>query len=136
MLEFLRDSDGKPWPMELNGRAWGSMALARRRGFEYPAWTVQSTIKPDFEPAVPPQPPDVLCRNLGLEIAHLLFVARGPQSDAPMAWPRLSRAIRDVCTLARGDRLYNWRSSQPNVLVADTLRTLRQYVGNMLRSRL
>jgi predicted ATP-grasp superfamily ATP-dependent carboligase len=57
MLEFLRDLDGKPWFMELNGRAWGSMALARRRGFEYPAWTVQSVIEPDFEPAVPPRPP-------------------------------------------------------------------------------
>jgi hypothetical protein len=132
MLEFLRDSDGKPWFMELNGRAWGSMALARRRGLEYPAWTVQSTVKPDFEPAVPSQLPEVLCRNLGLEITHLLFVARGPRSAAPMAWPRLSRAIRDVCTFTRSDRLYNWKSSQPNVLVADTLRTLRQYVSNIL----
>ena len=48
MLEFLRDADGKPWFMELNGRAWGSMALARRRGFEYPAWTVQATLEPEF----------------------------------------------------------------------------------------
>lgn len=23
MLEFLRDSDGEPWFMELNGRTWG-----------------------------------------------------------------------------------------------------------------
>ena len=53
MLEFLRDADGKPWFMELNGRAWGSMALARRRGFEYPAWTVQAALEPDFEPTPP-----------------------------------------------------------------------------------
>ena len=112
------------------------MALARRRGFEYPAWTVQSVIKPDFEPTVPPRSPEFLCRNLGLEITHLLFVACGPQSDAPIAWPRLSRAIRDVCTFTRCGRLYNWKSSQPNVLVADTLRTLWQHPGNMLRSRL
>ena len=50
MLEFLRDTDGKPWFMELNGRAWGSMALARRRGFEYPAWTVRAALEPAFEP--------------------------------------------------------------------------------------
>ena len=132
MLEFLRDADGKPWFMELNGRAWGSMALARRRGFEYPAWTVQAMLEPDFEPTPPAQPPEIVCRNLGLEIIHLMLVARGPQSDAPMEWPRLSRTIRDVCTFTRSDRLYNWKSSQPHVLVADTLETLRQYIRNMV----
>ena len=115
MLEFLRDSDGKPWFMELNGRAWGSMALARRRGFEYPAWTVQAPLDPGFEPTPPSQSPEILCRNLGLEVVHLMFVARGPQSDAPMEWPRLSRAVRDVCKFTRGDRLYNWNRSQPDV---------------------
>ena len=98
MLEFLRDADGKPWFMELNGRAWGSMALARRRGFEYPAWTVQATLDPGFEPGCRRDPPEIRCRNLGLELVHLMFVARGPQSGAPMAWPRLGRAVRDVCT--------------------------------------
>ena len=44
MLEFLRDRAGTPWFMELNGRAWGSLALARRRGFEYPAWTVRAAL--------------------------------------------------------------------------------------------
>ena len=135
MLEFLRDSDGKPWFMELNGRAWGSMALARRRGFEYPAWNVQAALEPGFEPTTPVQSTEILCRNLGLEMVHLMFVARGPQSDAPMEWPRLGRAIRDVCTFTRDDRLYNWNRSQPDVLLADTLGTVRQYVRKMLRKR-
>ncbi len=39
MVEILRDASGTPWFVEFNGRAWGSMALSRRRGFEYPAWT-------------------------------------------------------------------------------------------------
>jgi biotin carboxylase len=132
MLEFLRDSDGKPWFMELNGRAWGSMALARRRGFEYPAWTVRAALEPDFQPAPPAQPPEIVCRNLGLEIIHLMHVARGPQSDAPMAWPRLSSTILDMCTITGSDRLYNWDSSQPAVLVADTVETLRQYAKNTM----
>jgi hypothetical protein len=135
MLEFLRDSDGKPWFMELNGRAWGSMALARRCGFEYPAWTVQATLEPDFQPIPPLQSPEIFCRNLGLEMVHLMFVARGPQSGALMEWPRLSRAVRDVCKFARGDRLYNWDRSQPDVLVADTMETLRYYVRRMVRKR-
>jgi hypothetical protein len=127
MLEFLRDSSGRPWFMEINGRAWGSMALARRRGFEYPAWAVQAALDPSSKPACPPRPPDVRCRNIGLELVHLAFVARGPRSDAPMDWPKLSRAIRDVCTFTRGDRLYNWNRSQPSVFIVDMLETLRSY---------
>lgn len=38
MIEFLRDQSGIPWFVELNGRSWGSMALSRRQGLEYPAW--------------------------------------------------------------------------------------------------
>ena len=38
MIELLRDRDGVAWFMELNGRTWGSLALARRLGLEYPAW--------------------------------------------------------------------------------------------------
>jgi predicted ATP-grasp superfamily ATP-dependent carboligase len=135
MLEFLRDASGVPWFMELNGRAWGSMALARRRGFEYPAWTVQAALDPDFDPVPPVDPPAVLCRNLGLELVHLAFVARGPQSDAPMNWPTLGRSIRDVCTFSRGDRVYNWNRSQPGVLAVDVLDTLRSYGSKMLSRR-
>jgi hypothetical protein len=133
MLEFLRDAAGQAWFMELNGRPWGSMALARRRGFEYPAWAVQATLEPDFDPTPPQLPPDIRCRNLGLEIVHLAFVARGPQTQAPMEWPSMSRALRDVLSFARGDRLYNWNRSQPDVLAADTWRTLREYLHKMVR---
>ena len=38
MIEILRDHSGTPWFVELNGRCWGSMALSRRQGLEYPAW--------------------------------------------------------------------------------------------------
>jgi hypothetical protein len=128
MLEFLRDSAGTPWFMELNGRAWGSMALARRRGFEYPAWTVQATLDPGFEPTPPEHPPEVFCRNVGLEVAHLMFVARGPRSEASTEWPRLSDAVREVCRRVPGARLYNWNPSQPDVFMADTLGTVGHFL--------
>jgi predicted ATP-grasp superfamily ATP-dependent carboligase len=135
MLEFLRDREGRPWFMELNGRAWGSMALARRRGFEYPAWTVQAVLEPGFEPTPPPDPPEIICRNLGLELVHLAFVARGPQSSALVEWPRLGTAVREVCRFGRGDRLYNWDRSQPTVLLTDTAGTLRHYARKMAGRR-
>jgi hypothetical protein len=121
--------------MELNGRAWGSMALARRRGFEYPAWTVQAALDPEFDPVIPASPPAIRCRNLGLELVHLAFVVRGPQTAAQMEWPRLGSAVRDICVIRKGDRLYNWNRSQPAVLAADVLQTLRKYGRKMVSRR-
>jgi predicted ATP-grasp superfamily ATP-dependent carboligase len=135
MLEFLRDEGGRPWLMELNGRPWGSMALARRRGFEYPAWAVEGALDESFVPRAPENPPDVLCRNVALELVHLAFVVRGPQSASLTRWPRLWPTIRGLLRITRRDRLYNWNRSQPRVLLADTLQTLRQYAGRAAGSR-
>ena len=134
MVELLRDAEGRAWFMELNGRAWGSMALARRRGFEYPAWNVHAALDPDFVPVEPTDPPEILARHLGMELAHLAFVARGPQSKALDAWPRLWPTIRAMTRTSRRDRLYNWRRSEPDVLAADTWSFLRFFARRMLRS--
>jgi hypothetical protein len=40
MFEFLVDLEGNYWFIELNGRPWGSMALACRQGLNYPKWQV------------------------------------------------------------------------------------------------
>jgi hypothetical protein len=56
-------------------------------------------------------------------------VARGPQSASLTNWPRVLPTIRDLLKISRRDRLYNWKRSQPRVLFADTVQTLRQYVG-------
>ena len=52
-----------------------------------------------------------------------------------MEWPQLTREVRDVCKFTRSDRLYNWNRSQPDVLIADTVGTLWQYVRKILRKR-
>jgi predicted ATP-grasp superfamily ATP-dependent carboligase len=128
MLEFLRDGAGRPWLMELNGRTWGSMALARRRGYEYPAWAVRAALDESFVPLPPETPPDVLCRNVGLELVHLAFVLRGPQSASLSgSWPRLWPTLRALARPSRRNRLYNWNRSQPRVLAADTWWILRDY---------
>jgi len=133
MVELLRDAEGRGWFMELNGRAWGSMALARRRGFEYPAWTVSATLDPDFVPVAPTDPPDILARHLGMELAHLAFVLRGPQSKALTSWPRFWPTVREMTRTSRRNRLYNWRRSEPDVLVADTWSFVRFFAGRVLR---
>ena len=86
MIELLRTRDGQRWFVEFNGRAWGSMALARRQLLEYPAWTVELALRPQFTPGDLGQKTEgLLCRNLGREFMHLLFlatrsaIARNPQ---------------------------------------------------------
>jgi predicted ATP-grasp superfamily ATP-dependent carboligase len=134
MVELLRDAEGRAWFMELNGRAWGSMALARRRGFEYPAWTVQAALDPGFVPVAPTDPPDVVARHLGMELAHLAFVIRGPQSKALTSWPALWPTIRAMTRPSRRNRFYNWRRSEPDVLIADTWSFVRFFAGRARRS--
>jgi predicted ATP-grasp superfamily ATP-dependent carboligase len=124
MAEFLRDAAGTAWFMELNGRAWGSLALATRRGYEYPAWAAQSGLGLPQSPAPPVAPPRVRARHLGREIGHLAFVLRGPQTQAASAWPGRRRTVRDLLTVSHDDRLYNWDPKQPAVLISDTWRSL------------
>ncbi len=122
MVEMLRDAAGRPWFMELNGRTWGSMALARYRGLSYPGWAVQAALDPEFAPPYPGLAevvaPHVTARHLGREIVHLgMVLARGGA-------PRLA-TVRDVLVPHRGERWYNWRPGEPAVFAADTWATVR-----------
>ena len=128
MLEFLRDRAGRAWFMELNGRAWGSMALALRIGLDYPAWAARGALDPAFKPAVPPPRPDVVCRHLGREIVHFLFSLRGPTSSANVDWPRPLATLGKLLRVRRGDRWYNWRRDDWQVFVSDTFGTVASQV--------
>ena len=126
MIELLRDHSGKLWFIELNGRSWGSMALARRAGLEYPAWTVQLALQPAATINVPAQRDgSLVCRHLGRELVHLLFVLRGSKSRALTDWPSFWSTCFKVLRVRRNERWYNWRSDDRRVFVSDTLSTLR-----------
>jgi hypothetical protein len=126
MIEYLVDADGLPWFIEFNGRPWGSTALARDLGLEYPAWAaMQLLVDPGFMPQIRPPEQDFLCRHLGRELVHLARVLRGPRRAAT-EWPSKGQALRGVMSLSRTDRWYNYRRGEERVLVADTYQTLRQ----------
>lgn len=132
MVEILRDTDGTPWFMELNGRAWGSLALARRRGYEYPLWAVQAALGRAMIPLPPSDPPLIRARHLGREMAHLAFVLRGPQSVCMIdEWPGRTRTLADLLSVDPRDRLYNFDARHPRVLAADTWQSL----ADLSRSR-
>lgn len=123
MTEFLRDEHGRAWFMELNGRPWGSMALARRAGLEYPAWTVRSAVDPAFTVPEADAQADIVCRHLGREIVHVLTVFRGRRSSAS-AWPSRRSTLRDVLRIQGSDRWYNTRPGNRALLFYDAFRTV------------
>ncbi len=126
MIELLRDRSGKVWFMELNGRSWGSMALARRQALEYPAWGVSLALNRQSQlierlPGVS----EIAGRHLGRELMHLLFVLRGPKSEAQRNWPSFWKAIGEMARVRSGDYFYNWRKDDPKVFIADCYYSIR-----------
>jgi hypothetical protein len=126
MIELLRDQSGTAWFVELNGRPWGSMALARKQGLEYPAWNVELASDGNSRPVTEPlSSPGLVCRHLGRELMHPLFVLRGRNSKALTNWPSIWKAVRDIMRVHRGDTLYNWRKDDLKVLISDCYYTVR-----------
>lgn len=133
MIELLRDDSGKIWFVELNGRPWGSMALCRRQGFEYPAWHVELAMDERSRAGLDvPSSPGLVCRHVGRELMHLLFVLRGAKSNAQKQWPSFWKSVGDVFQFHREDGLYNWRRDDPKVFIADFYYTVHD---NLFKSR-
>lgn len=133
MIELLRDHSGTPWFVELNGRSWGSMALSRRQGLEYPAWHVNLALGQSLETGGADHVvPGLVCRNVGRELIHLLFVLRGAKSAALSNRQSLWKTVGEVLRIRREDTFYNWRSDDPKVFFADCYYTIHD---NLFKSR-
>jgi protein-tyrosine-phosphatase len=126
MIELLRDKEDRLWFIELNGRPWGSMALARRNGFEYPSWAVRYALDSRFRPQSPPLTESPVCRHLGREILHLGFVWRATKGDP--GWPRRMEALREVMRLGGNESWYNYNKQDQKVFWAETWQTVAQYL--------
>lgn len=87
MVEFRRAPNGELHFLEINGRLWGSLALALHAGVDFPLAMVQAALSPpdltlDVTPAPPPFPPEVRCRNIFPgEISYVKSVLTAPLSD-------------------------------------------------------
>ncbi len=129
MIEFLRDESGRLWFMELNGRPWGSMALSRSQGLEYPAWHVKLAIDEHSLGGMDaPSTPGVVCRHVGREFMHVLFVLKGAKSRALSHWPSFWKTMGDVIPVHGRDGYYNWRSDDPKVFLADFYYTVHDNI--------
>jgi hypothetical protein len=123
MVELLRDAQGRDWFMELNGRSWGSMALARRAGLEYPAWTARQLFDERFAPDPVAPALAIRCRHLGRELNHLLLVLRGPKT-ATAHWPSRWRTALDLLRFGSRDYWYNWQRGEWGVFWQDAWDTV------------
>ena len=132
MVEFLRAADGTLWFMEVNGRLWGSLALARRAGFEYPAWAVAQAAQAGFVPTRDPAangPATV--RHLGRDLLHLLHVLRGPRTVFHRAgWPRFWPTLQAVLRPGPRSGFYNFDPRWPGFFLRDAVAVVRQAWGN------
>jgi hypothetical protein len=133
MIELLRDDQGNVWFVELNGRPWGSMALCRRQGLEYPAWHVELAIDDQSRGGLNGSlGAQVVCRHAGREFMHLLFVLKGAKSHALSRWPSFWKTLGNMFRFRREDGLYNWRRDDPKVFIADFYYTIHD---NVFKSR-
>jgi hypothetical protein len=138
MIELLRDTSGRAWFMEVNGRTWGSTSLARIQGLEYPAWSVDEALGIPFgndSATMGPVPADLVVRHAGRELVHLLAVLRGPRSETPQPWPARSSALRDTLRIRRSDRWYNQHPGLRRLFVDDTVRTVVDQLKSRSRRR-
>jgi hypothetical protein len=122
MVELLRAGE-QWWFMELNGRPWGSLALTRRLGYEYPAWAAARALDPSAP--LPQAPPfeELLCRHLGRELVHLLFVLRGPGSHSG-AWPGRRATLRSLLSHRSPTAWYNLGPGMRSLFLEDAWRTV------------
>jgi hypothetical protein len=122
MVELLRAED-EWWFMELNGRPWGSLALARRVGYEYPAWAAARAL--DHAAPLPSSPPfeELLCRHLGRELMHMLFVLRGRGAHVGQ-WPGRRATLRAMLASGGPTAWYNLERGTRTLFLEDTWRTV------------
>jgi len=129
MIELLRDAAGNLWFVELNGRPWGSIALCRRQGLEYPAWQMELLLDEQSSAGLQvTSTAEIVCRSIGRELVHLLFVLRGPKSNVTREWPSFWNTLGQVFYVRRTDGLYNWRRDDAKVFFADCYYTVHDNV--------
>jgi predicted ATP-grasp superfamily ATP-dependent carboligase len=87
MAEFIRTEDGgDDVLMEINGRLWGSLALAVRAGVDFPALWVRSLFGEDAR-GPDAYPRSVEVRHVLGEALHALLVLRGRPPGHAGTWP-------------------------------------------------
>ncbi|HEX7853159.1 MAG TPA: carboxylate--amine ligase [Sphingobium sp.] len=130
MVEYRHDpATGRYWLMEINGRFWGSLPLARQAGAHF-AWEQYRAAVP--EAAGVPQPPyrPRRARYAIPDAKRLAEILRSPASaaapgqPAPKRWKELLAYGAEFVNPATGYYVWDWRDPMP--LVGDLMGIVRR----------
>jgi protein-tyrosine-phosphatase/predicted ATP-grasp superfamily ATP-dependent carboligase len=115
MVEFRRSaSDLKPYFLEINGRLWGSLALALHCGIDFPKYLVQYYDANDPIPDPPRYRAGVKCRNIFPgELSHILSILRARRGNGIERPPSKAAAVLKFVALSFDPRVrhdYFWWS--------------------------
>ncbi|HZI22530.1 MAG TPA: ATP-grasp domain-containing protein [Gemmatimonadales bacterium] len=95
MVEFRDDGSGEPYLIEVNGRLWGSLALAVAAGIDFPLlWTALLRGEPVAPPAGSRN--GVTLRWLWGDLKRLLRIVEGPPPGCPEPYPGIWAGLREV----------------------------------------
>lgn len=126
MVEFRQAADGVPKLLEINGRLWGSLALALHAGVDFPkAWLDCATSgTPGVEQ--PRYPAGLVCRNHPGEVRRLRSLLQAESAIWPRARAWLGFAARGLDPRVRHD---HWWWSDPGPGWAALRYAAREYRG-------
>jgi predicted ATP-grasp superfamily ATP-dependent carboligase len=119
MLEFIDDGAGGRWLMEVNGRFWGSLALAIAAGVDFPSQWVRLLQGNPVAPSTSYRVGVTLRWPWG-DIKRLLHILRGPPRGYPDRYPPRWRGLRELLgPQPKGTRRETWAWDDPWPAVAE-----------------
>jgi len=133
MVEFRDDGGRCPWLIEVNGRFWGSLALAIAAGVDFPLLWVRM-LEGGGETVTAPQGyrEGVIVRWLWGDVKRFLHILRGRPAGFPASYPRRSQGVRElVGRQPAGTRSETWDRGDPWPAVGEWVEGLRELLAWM-----
>ncbi|MFN8574346.1 MAG: ATP-grasp domain-containing protein [Gemmatimonadaceae bacterium] len=134
MVEFRDPGDGRPVFLEINGRFWGSLALAVHAGTDFPALLADMAIGKSCAASAPHRP-GVRCRWLVGDLQHLVAVFKGPPAGYPDQFPSRIGTVARLLRPVRGTFHDNFTLDDPLPEVGDWIHFLARRIPRELRKR-
>jgi protein-tyrosine-phosphatase/predicted ATP-grasp superfamily ATP-dependent carboligase len=123
MVEFRRTINGKLYFLEINGRLWGSLALALHAGMDFPRALLECYQNGAPTKAAPTYRSGIKCRNIfSGEIAHLISVLRAKTITGISAPPSKLKSVAKFLMLSLNPTIRHdwwwWSDPLPGIIQA------------------
>ena len=129
MVEFRDDGAGEPCLMEVNGRFWGSLALAIASGVDFPMLWVE-LLRGERVRRPARYETGVTLRWLWGDVKRLCYILAGPPPGCPEPYPSVLRGLRELLgPQPRGTRSEMWTADDPWPGVAEWVQGTRELGG-------